>query len=236
MDKSIKIKLLWVFIFAVAMGVLESVVVVYLRYMFYPNGFKFPLTAIPNSLIIAELVRELCTIVMLLSISWIAGKNRTQIFSFFLFSFAVWDIFYYVGLKLFLDWPQSFFTWDILFLIPVPWVGPVLAPAISSLSMIILSLIMLTGDHHNCKFKILEWLLIYIGAALIFVSFIWDYTGMILTGKLNSDTLDQITARYIPEYYHWDLFILGTVIIYLSILLMIKRTGLFLNWRNKSRE
>ena len=133
--------LLSVTVFAIAMGFLEAIVVVYLRDIYYSGGFKFPLMIIPDSTLRIEILREFCTLVMLLSISFIAGKNKLEIFSYFLFTFALWDISYYIGLKLILNWPASFFTWDILFLIPIPWIGPVLAPLISSFTMILLTLV-----------------------------------------------------------------------------------------------
>ena len=106
-------------IFAIAMGFLEAIVVVYLRALYYPNGFNFPLTMFSQRLIEIEWVREIATVVMIITIAWVAGKNFLQRFSYFLYVFAVWDIFYYVALKVFLDWPASFLTWDLLFLIPV---------------------------------------------------------------------------------------------------------------------
>jgi hypothetical protein len=39
-----KIKtIIWLAVFSMAMGYLESAVVVYLRKLYYPDGFKFPL-------------------------------------------------------------------------------------------------------------------------------------------------------------------------------------------------
>ena len=35
--------LIWLTVFAIAMGFLETTVVVYLREILYPNGFSFPL-------------------------------------------------------------------------------------------------------------------------------------------------------------------------------------------------
>lgn len=215
------------------MGIFESIVVVYLRNIYYPNGFQFPLAVIPDHIIRVELLREACTMIMLLSLSWIAGKNKLQIFSYFLFSFAIWDIIYYAGLKLLLNWPQSLFTWDILFLIPIPWVGPVIAPLISSFTMAILGLLFLFLQSYKSDFKlkILEWLLIYFGALLIFVSFIWDYADIIISNILQTNILsltknflfNNIMISYIPNSYHWDLFIAGTLSIYLSIYLILKR-------------
>ncbi len=233
MNNGIKKKLLLILIFASAMGMLEAVVVVYLRFMFYPGGFRFPLAVIPDSIAKAELLREICTIIMLLALAWLAGKDKVQIFSFFLFSFAVWDIIYYAGLKLLLDWPQSFFTWDILFLIPIPWVGPVLAPLIASFTMIILALLFLFLTNRSIAFKAnkKEWLLIYLGAAVIFVSFIWDYAQAFTVNHVSinifssgsRDSLNRIIAMYIPYQFRWEIFWTGILLVYLSMFLIIKR-------------
>jgi hypothetical protein len=101
------------------MGFLEAIVVVYLRQLYFPEGFDFPLNPIPPKILAIEWLREITTLVMLVSIGIIAGKNFLQRFSYFLYCFAVWDIFYYVALKLLLNWPPSLLTWDLLFLFPV---------------------------------------------------------------------------------------------------------------------
>ncbi len=215
------------------MGILEAIVVVYLRQIYYPNGFKFPLAIISNQIIKVELLRETCTLIMLVSIAWIASKNKLQIFSYFLLSFALWDIVYYIGLKLLLDWPSSFFTWDILFLIPIPWVGPVISPIIISVTMIILASVLLYIENHNSnlKLKFFEWFLIYLGAVLIFASFIWDYSAMIFFKGFDrnaisietNNSLNEMLSSYVPNYFHWEIFSLGLIAIYLSIYLIIKR-------------
>ncbi len=229
---TLKRTLLSVTIFAIAMGFLEAIVVIYLRDIYYSGGFKFPLMIIPDSTLRIEILREFCTLVMLLSISFIAGKNKLEIFSYFLFSFALWDISYYIGLKLILNWPASLFTWDILFLIPIPWIGPVLAPLISSFTMILLALVFLVLQNKNQVFKIRlgDWLFIFLGAVLIFISFIWDYSRIIIKNNLFGNILSlrqssfiTITQNYIPHYFHWDLFILGIISIYFAIFLLIKR-------------
>ncbi len=106
------------------MAYLESAIVVYLRLLYYPEGFIFPIKIIPNEIFLIELGRELATIFMLASISFLIGARFVDRFSYFLFAFGVWDIFYYVWLKLFINWPDSLLTDDLLFLIPVPWISP----------------------------------------------------------------------------------------------------------------
>ena len=216
------------------MGFLEAIVVVYLRDIYYPQGFKFPLMIIPDSTLQVEILREFCTLVMLVAIAVIAGKNKLEMFSYFLFSFAVWDLTYYIGLKLILNWPSSFFTWDILFLIPVPWIGPVLAPVISSILMIILSLLFLFILRRQEKFKVkfAEWILIYSGAVVIFLSFIWNYAEIIISNNLlknifslKQSSFIEISRQYIPTYFHWEIFLVGVFSISVSIFLILIRYG-----------
>jgi hypothetical protein len=115
-------------LFSVAMAALEAIVVIYLRQLYYPQGFSFPLAPASLPIVFTEWLREATTIVML----FIMGESRRQRipqgFFCFLYAFAMWDIFYYVWLKILINWPPSLLTWDLLFLIPVPWVSPVLAP------------------------------------------------------------------------------------------------------------
>ncbi len=166
-------KFLVVGIFAIAMGILEAVVVVYLRQIYYPEGFYFPIIMMAPEIVGVELAREFTTLIMLVCIGLLAGKSGNEKFAWFLYTFGVWDIFYYVGLKLFLDWPQSLLTWDILFLIPVTWVGPVLAPVICSLTMILLAIFIAYFSSKKLHIQIsrLSWLMLITGAVIIFASF-----------------------------------------------------------------
>src|SRR5688500_16415583 len=99
--------LLWVTLFAIAMGYLESAVVVYLRALYYPDGFTFPLAPIGRGLAATEFFRELATILMLVGAGAMAGKNRVQGVAWFFYSFAIWDLTYYLFLKVLLNWPES---------------------------------------------------------------------------------------------------------------------------------
>jgi hypothetical protein len=119
------------------MALLESAVVVYLRELYYPNGFVFPLSPMKSVVILTELAREFATIVMLWTIAYVAGRNFSTRFAWFIIGFGIWDIFYYVFLYVFIQWPSSVFEWDILFLIPLPWYGPVIAPCLISVAMIV---------------------------------------------------------------------------------------------------
>jgi len=214
--------------FCVAMGILESIVVVYLRQIYYPAGFDFPLTFLSPGMIAIEWTREFATIIMLGVLGILAGRDTLQRFCYFLFSFGIWDITYYAGLKLFLGWPSSFMTWDILFLIPVPWVSPVLAPVICSVTMIIfaLSVLCLRGKGYPIKMTKFDWGFLFLGAFIIFYSYISNYTNIIFQNGFLSDFWSlsenkyfcQIASQYYPTDYNWHLFSLGEIMI-LSVMI-----------------
>jgi hypothetical protein len=220
-------------VFGIAMGILEAIVVVYLRKIYYPLGFDFPLNTFPSNILIIEWIREISTIIMLVSIGFLVGKKFLQIFSYFIYSFAVWDIFYYVGLKLFLDWPPSFLTWDLLFLIPVAWTGPVLAPIICSLTMILMAVIIVYWQTKGnlTKIKIPEWTLILVGAFIIFCTFIWDYSKIIIKGGFLSDLFglannikfQSAILQYEPSFYNWYLFALSEALILAALIMIVRR-------------
>lgn len=225
--------IIWLTVFSIAMGFLETSVVVYLRKLYYPEGFKFPLVPVTRDIATTEFFREIATIIMLIGAGVMAGKNAIQRFVFFLFSFAIWDIFYYVFLKVLLNWPESLFTWDILFLVPVPWVGPVIAPCIVSLSMIVLTLVVVYfQEKGKCvHITFMEWLLFIFGSITAIVSFMWDYLIYVTsygadrgvwTLSSNKNMFDEV-KNYVPQHFNWWLFWLGQGIICLAIFMIYKR-------------
>jgi hypothetical protein len=102
--------------FFIALGYIESAVVIYMREILYPAGFQFPLAPIKIDLAITEIIREAATLVILVCIGFITGRTFSEGFAWFLYSFAIWDLFYYVFLKLLIGWPESLLTFDILFI------------------------------------------------------------------------------------------------------------------------
>ena len=212
-------KIIWTTIFAIAMGFLEATVVIYLRIIYYAHGFSFPLRSfIEPAILNIEWIREIATIIMLLAIGFIAGKKKYERFAYFIYAFAVWDIFYYVFLKLALNWPSSLFDWDLLFLIPWPWVGPVIAPIICSILMIVFALIIIKGydEGKQVKITILEWTLFIISALLILYTWLIDY-GRIITLTNNQDFYNIISS-YIPQSYNYLLFFIGIIIALFGII------------------
>ena len=135
-------KLISLSIFGIAFGYLEAVVVVYIRRILPEDGWKM-VHNLPGLLqflscqkiLFIEQTREVSTIVILACVAILSGTKLRERLAYFLWIFAFWDIFYYIFLKLWLGWPESLFTLDILFLIPAPWIAPVLLPIICSLLM-----------------------------------------------------------------------------------------------------
>ncbi len=167
-----------VIIFAIAFAYIEAAVVVYLRTIFHPDGFTFPLTnfginPLWKPLLITEIGREAATLVLILTSAWLFGKNHHQRFAYFVTIFAVWDIFYYVWLKVLIDWPASIMDWDILFLIPMPWAGPVLAPVLVSFILLLFAVIILHRDSCDRVLNVnrTEWLGFVLAGLIVVVSF-----------------------------------------------------------------
>ena len=220
-------------VFAVSMGFLEAIVVVYVRELYYPDGFEFPLIALPPKIILIELIRELSTMLMLGAVAWLTGKSFIRRLSAFIFMFGIWDIVYYIALKIFLDWPESLLTWDILFLIPITWTSPVLAPVLCSVVMIFMA-VTLERFHNKgklSKINRIELLLIFMGAGVILYTFIYDFGKIILEGNFLSDFLtlpeDQrfldVLTSYVPDNYQWFIFSAGLLLILLGNGLIVKR-------------
>jgi hypothetical protein len=216
--KTIRI-ILWVTVFAIAMAFLETAVVIYLRKLYYPGGFEFPLKIIDQDVAITEFIREIATLIMLAGIGFFAGRNNIERFAFFIFSFAIWDIFYYVFLYLLLGWPASLFTWDVLFLVPVTWVGPVLAPVINSLTMILLAgmIVYFVETKRSCHFGWLVWTLLIVGSLVVIGGYIEDYIsfmhtrfswGQLFKSSFSKEVID-FGCTYIPREFKWWIFMVG---------------------------
>ena len=201
-----------VVIFGIAFAYIEAAVVVYLRAIFYPAGFTFPLTEFGvgplwQRLLLTEIGREAASLVLVSTAAWLFGRNLQQRFAYFMVIFAVWDIFYYVWLKILIDWPSSIMDWDILFLIPMAWASPVLAPVLISVTLLIFAIIIL---YRSClarpiKVSPIQWLGFILAGLVVVVSFC--IAGL------------HITEPDFKSHFHWPLFTLGEI---LAIALFLK--------------
>ncbi len=222
----------WMAVFAIAMAFLESAVVIYLRELYYPVEFKFPMAPIAQHVAITELLRELATMVMLLAPAALITTRRLERFGWFCFCFGIWDIFYYLFLKAILDWPATLLDWDILFLVPVVWVGPVLAPCIVSFGLITLGCILLHRLRHDRSFApaLYHWAALATSGVLILYTFIEEPLRHILAAGESASplpraghmALDQLRA-YLPEHYSWGIFLMACGIATLALLHLSRR-------------
>ena len=193
-----------VVVFAVGMAWVEAASVYYLRAMVdriepYQEN-PLPIDGVLGPV---ELVREAATLVMLLVVGIIAARTWEKRLGYTAIAFGVWDIFYYVFLKIICDWPKSLFDWDILFLLPLPWWGPVLAPVcIASLMVVWGTLATQFTDDRLATSKL--WRLNWVGIALALYVFMADSLRAVLQG------LD--VTRILPGPFNWPVFCAALVL------------------------
>ena len=222
--------IIWVCIFSIAMAALESAVVVYLRALFYPDGFTVAFRLIDERILRVELLRELATLVMLIALGYIAGKTFAHRLAYFLLAFAIWDIFYYAWLKVLIDWPATFSDWDILFLIPFTWLGPVWAPLVCSLTMIVQAFVLLTSRRPVGK---IIWTFLISGSVLILFTFMVDYGTMIVENGFAQDFPNllqnpeflSLASQLSPQPFSWIIFCMGEAILAAGIYFQYRGFG-----------
>jgi hypothetical protein len=203
-------RLLCVSIYAVAMALLEAVVVVYIRGLLTVTSDHVALGPYAN----IEIGREAATLVMLLTVGWLAGGRGAQRLAYAALAFGLWDISYYVWLRVLIGWPATLLDWDILFLIPLRWWGPVLSP------LLIAALI--------CTGAVLALVRMERGARLGFTP---ARTGAILLGGLFALAVFMADAlrgwlmghgaggTLRPQTFHWPLFLVALALMALPGLL-----------------
>jgi len=196
-------------VFAIAFAYVESAVVVYLRKIDFDGPFDFPIATlwkdgrrVLDPLIPVEMGREAATLVMLAAAGILAGRSGLQRFCFFMIAFGVWDLFYYLWLNVILGWPQSLMTWDLLFYIPLPWVGPVIAPVLIAATMTAAgtALIFLEDRGSRIRWRWVDWVVELGCAAVLIVSFCWDWRNILRVP-------DGTAHSGIPNPFAWRLFL-----------------------------
>lgn len=188
--------LVWLGIFAVAFGYIEAAVAHYLRMHLYPDGFHASVLLVADSHTVAvEAGRELCTLLVIAAAAALTPGPPMRRVANFVYVFAIWDLTYYAALWLFEGWPASLLAWDLLFVIPVPWFAPVLAP----ISISCIGIIGACSVHvilNRRKELIVPWH----GFALVNGALMaWEISFMLHDGPLD---------RF-PTRYRWWLFLLG---------------------------
>jgi hypothetical protein len=213
------------FLFGISFGYVEAAVVVYLRAIYDPIRARLHPERGPNDLfplitprqladagpenprrLAIEIGREATTMVMLGTVALAVASNFHEWIAAFSIAFGVWDISFYAFLKLMIHWPESLSTWDILFLIPLPWVGPVWAPVLVALTMIVCGLVSLRAG--GIRGGLPHWAGVLAGAAVIVIAFMWDFRNT--------------TAGGVPNPFNWPLFLVGELIGLTAFLAAVK--------------
>jgi hypothetical protein len=210
-----------VVIFAIAMAWMESATVVYLRVLV---GRLDPYQANPLPVSVGlgktEVIREAATLIMLLTAGLLAGRTWRSRLAYALIAFGVWDIFYYVFLAIISAWPQSLLDWDVLFLIPLPWWGPVLAPVLIASLMIVGGTLVVYADRPerpiwpNWK----AWGLNFSGVALALLVFMLPALRALASGTTS-------VRQALPNEFYWLPFIVALALMAAPIVEMGRRVG-----------
>jgi hypothetical protein len=197
-------RFLWVSVYAVAMAYLEATVVVYIRGLLHITNDHVSL----GPYVRMETWREAATIVMLVAVGWMAGRRGRDRLAYGLFAFGLWDIWYYVWLKVLIGWPETLLDWDTLFLIPLHWWGPVLSPVlIAALICVTAVLAVVRMDRgKRLGFTRARVGAILLGGLLALYVFMSDSLHALLEGRL-----DWATLR--PEPFKWPLFLMALALI-----------------------
>ena len=186
-------KFFWLTLFAAAFALVEAAVVIYLRKLLQVEGSNINLFYIPQEIYFIETAREVATLVLLLSVGFLAGQRPMGRFGSFIIAFGIWDILYYVWLATFHNWPKSLLDWDLLFLVPQPWMAPILAPVLVSVGLVFCGywLLMREEKEKATVVSITDWLVETGAASLILYSFMSN---------------DGSTP---PEVFSWVIFLAG---------------------------
>ena len=206
----------WMALFAITMAYFESAVVVYLRRLYNINDLMISKPWLDSQLGLIETGREAASLIMLLAVGWIAGKKLQSRIGYTLFAFGLWDIFYYVFLKVFIEWPVSILDPDILFYIPLPWWGPVLAPIMISLLMITVGArsVMHEENGVSVRTSLTRWALLAAGILSLLYVFMADALK-----ALPASTQELGLLR--PTQFNWPVFSIGYCLAVVALWLML---------------
>ena len=199
------------------MAVLEAVVVVYLRGLLRITTDHVSL----GQYVRMEVLREAATIVMLVAVGWLAGRGRLDRLAYGLFAFGLWDIFYYVWLKVLIGWPESLLGWDVLFLIPLRWWGPVLSPVLIAALICVVAVLAVARMARGERLGITPGRVgtVARGGLLALYVFVSDSLHALLQRQPDWGTIR-------PGTFKWPLFLVA--------LALMAVPSLMATWRSKS--
>jgi hypothetical protein len=204
--------LAWLAVSSLAFGYIEAAVAHYLRLHLYPGGFDDTTALVVDAhILMVEVGRELCTLLLMIAVAALTRGPFIRRLASFAYVFAIWDLSYYAALWVFEGWPSSPFDWDLLFLVPIPWFSPVLAPmVISAIGIVGAVSVHIILDHR--AELIVPWHgLTLVNAALV----AWEISFMAHEGP----------HVQFPTHYRWWLFNLGVACSFAGYLLTWRRNA-----------
>jgi len=188
-----------VVVFAIAMAWVESASVFYIRALVERiEPYQANPLPLNDTLGYVELWREASTLVMIAALGLLAGRTWRRRLGYAALAFGVWDIFYYVFLRIMTGWPKTLVDWDILFLLPLPWWGPVLAPVSIALLMIVWGTLE-TQSGEDRPVARWAWALGGAGIALALGVFMFDAWLAVPGGR-------AAVMRVLPTTFNWPVF------------------------------
>jgi hypothetical protein len=192
------------------MAFLEAAVVVYIRGLIQVTSDRVSL----GPYVTMEVWREAATLVMLVAVGWLAGRRRTDRLAYGLFAFGLWDICYYAWLRVLIGWPATLLDWDILFLIPLRWWGPVLSPVLIAALICVTAVLALVRLTRGERLGITSGRVgvALLGALLALYVFMSDALHALLGGQSDWATL-------LPGPFKWPLFLVALALMALPTLL-----------------
>lgn len=215
-------RLPYIALYAIAMAYVEAACVTYLRKAYGIEDILRDLPVRSDRFTGIEIGREAMTLLMLLAVGWIAGRKLQDRLGCFVFAFGLWDIAYYGWLALFNGWPRSPLDWDVFFLIPLPWWGPVLAPALIAAVMCVGGAAAVLGADRGVHWRLTWSNAAIAGAGIVVVlyTFMADAIGALPDGR-------TAVEHVRPSDFRWELFVLGFA--------AMSWAGLRVTWPGRSR-
>ena len=208
--------ILWLTVYAICMANVEASLVVHLRTIYYPGNPVeiFPLSLLSHRDLFIELFRELATILMIFSVAVLSVREKHRQLGAFLFVFGLWDLFYYLWLKIIIGWPVRWLEWDVLFLIPWPWLAPWITAALIAVIMVAGGFRMLMLDAKS-EMSGPGLVLLIAGILISLISLLLPAWPLLVNGE-------AAFRGYMPKGFPWILYVTGYLLMAVGLWTVIR--------------
>jgi len=202
----------WVALFAAGMAYVEAAAVVYLRRVLGVTDLIRDMAPFDRQIACVETGREVATLIMIGALGWAVGRSWQARWAFACFTFGLWDIFYYGWLRVLLCWPRSLFEPDVLFLIPLPWWGPVLSPVLIALLAAVGGAMAVRQDDRGYAIRPgpARWAAFLAGTLAALYAFMADAIA-----ALPAST--EELGRLKPTAFAWPVYLIGLILMSWSV-------------------